>query len=60
MNDILAQVLAKVSPSPTNSNHDALPILADGTDKEFCGRCLSSVVKVIQFHAAVLRLVGMG
>jgi hypothetical protein len=47
MDDIFAQVFAKIGPATTNTDHDALPVFSDSADKELGWGCLSSMMQMI-------------
>jgi hypothetical protein len=59
MNDIFAQVFAKIGPATANTDHDALPVFTDSADKELGRRCLAAMMQMIQFHVAIFSLVSV-
>lgn len=59
VDDIFAKVLAKVSPTTTDTDHHSLPFFTNGTNKELGGGGLAAVVKVVELDTAVFSLVGM-
>jgi hypothetical protein len=47
MDDIFAQVFAKIGPATTNTDHDALPVFSNSADEELGGCCLTSMMQMV-------------
>jgi hypothetical protein len=59
VDNVFAEIFAKICPATTNSDHHSLAIFADGTNEQLGGCGLAAMVQMIKLDIAVFSLMRM-